>query len=143
MMNKLKSGAWLSIVLWLCACSSAPQGNSLYQALGEQAGITKITHQMIVNFAQDERIKARFKGVNMQKFKAGFALYVCAQVGGPCEYQGDSMQIIHAGYNYTNTEFNAVVDNLILAMEQCGIPVAVQNQLLAKLAPSYKDVVYL
>ncbi len=98
---------------------------------------------MILNFAQDERIKARFKGVNMQKYKNGFTLYVCAQVGGPCEYQGDSMQIIHAGYNYTNTEFNAVVDNLILAMEQCGVPVAVQNQLLAKLAPTYKDVVYL
>ncbi len=142
MMNKFTSAAWLTTMLWLCACSSAPPTQSLYQALGEQEGITRITHQMILNFAQDERIKARFKGVNMQKFKTGFALYVCAQVGGPCEYQGDSMQIIHAGYNYTHTEFNAVVDNLILAMEQCAVPVGVQNQLLAKLAPTYKDVVY-
>lgn len=142
-MNKFTSIALLGIILVFSGCSSAPQRDSLYQALGEQAGIAKITHQMILNFAQDERIKARFKGVNMQKFKNGFTLYVCAQVGGPCEYQGDSMQIIHAGYNYTNTEFNAVVDNLILAMEQCGVPVAVQNQLLAKLASTYKDVVYL
>lgn len=141
-MNKLTGIALLAIILVFSGCSSAPQRQSLYQALGEQAGITRITHHMILNFAQDERIKQRFKGVNMQKFKTGFAVYVCAQVGGPCEYQGDSMQVIHAGYNYTGTEFNAVVDNLILAMEQCDVPVAVQNQLLAKLAPTYKEVVY-
>jgi hemoglobin len=52
------------------------------------------------------------------------------------------MQLVHAGHNYTNTEFNAIVDDLILAMEQCGIPVTTQNRLLAKLAPTYKDVVY-
>lgn len=132
----------ICIFLLLSACTNSPREQSLYDALGQQEGIANITHQMILNFAQDERVKHRFKGVNMQKFKIGFTNYVCALVQGPCEYQGDSMKTIHAGYNYTNTEFNAIVDDLILAMEQCDVPVAAQNRLLAKLAPTYKDIVY-
>ncbi len=124
-----------------CANQSSTE-QSLYDALGQYEGITKITHQLILVIAKDERVKHRYKGANMSKFKKGMSDYVCAAVGGPCEYKGDNMQLVHAGHNYTNTEFNAIVDDLILAMEQCGIPVTTQNRLLAKLAPTYKDVVY-
>jgi hemoglobin len=128
---------------FLAACATQPtQQQSLYDALGQYEGITKITHQLILNIAKDERVKHRYKGANMQRFKKGMSDYVCVVVEGPCEYNGDTMKMVHAGHNYTNTEFNAIVDDLILAMEQCGIPVTTQNRLLAKLAPTYKDVVY-
>jgi hemoglobin len=52
------------------------------------------------------------------------------------------MQVVHAVHQYTNTEFNAIVDNLILAMERRGVSVATQNRLLKILAPTYKDIVY-
>lgn len=126
----------------LSACATKTSTSSLYDGLGQYEGITKITHQLILNIAKDERVKHRYKGVNMQKFKQGMSDYVCMKVEGPCAYTGEDMKIVHAGYNYTNTEFNAIVDNLILAMEQCNIPVATQNRLLAKLAPTYKDIVY-
>lgn len=128
---------------FLAACATqSTQQQSLYDALGEYEGITKITHQLILNIAKDERVKHRYKGANMQRFKKGMSDYVCVVVGGPCEYTGDTMKMVHAGHNYTNTEFNAIVDDLILAMEQLDIPVTTQNRLLAKLAPTYKDVVY-
>lgn len=126
----------------LTACANKPSQQSLYDELGQYEGITKITHQLILVIAKDERVKHRYKGVNIQHFKKGLSDYICVAAGGPCEYTGDTMKMVHAGHNYTNTEFNAIVDNLILAMEQCDIPVATQNRLLAKLAPTYKDVVY-
>jgi hemoglobin len=140
-MKQLFIGLCVSFLLMACANQSATE-QSLYDALGQYEGITKITHQLILVIAKDERVKHRYKGANMSKFKKGMSDYVCAAVGGPCEYKGDNMQLVHAGHNYTNTEFNAIVDDLILAMEQCGIPVTTQNRLLAKLAPAYKDVVY-
>ena len=140
-MKQLFIGVCLSFLLMACANQSSTE-QSLYDALGQYEGITKITHQLILVIAKDERVKHRYKGANMSKFKKGMSDYVCAAVGGPCEYKGDTMQLVHAGHNYTNTEFNAIVDDLILAMEQCGIPVTTQNRLLAKLAPTYKDVVY-
>lgn len=138
----LKAGALIAAFAILSACASKPTSQSLYDALGQYDGITKITHQLILNIAKDERVKHRYKGANMQKFKQGMSDYVCMKVEGPCAYTGEDMKIVHAGYNYTNTEFNAIVDNLILAMEQCNIPVATQNRLLAKLAPTYQDIVY-
>lgn len=139
--GKLLVGIFLCGFLAACANQSSQQ-QSLYDALGQYEGINKITHQLILNIAKDERVKHRYKGVNMSKFKKGMSDYVCSVVEGPCVYSGDNMKLVHSGYNYTNTEFNAIVDDLILAMEQCGIPVPTQNRLLAKLAPTYKDVVY-
>ncbi|HCS65275.1 MAG TPA: group 1 truncated hemoglobin [Cellvibrio sp.] len=140
-MKKLFTGFILVFFLASCANQSTPE-QSLYDALGQYEGITKITHQLILNIAKDERVKHRYKGVNMSKFKKGMSDYVCAVAAGPCEYTGDNMKLVHAGHNYTNTEFNAIVDDLILAMEQLDIPVTTQNRLLSKLAPTYKDVVY-
>lgn len=139
-MTKLIIGIVLCGFLTACANKSSQQ--SLYDELGQYEGINKITHQLILVIAKDERIKHRYKGVNIQRFKKGLSDYICVAASGPCEYTGDTMKMVHAGHNYTNTEFNAIVDNLILAMEQCNIPVATQNRLLAKLAPIYKDVVY-
>jgi len=140
-MKQLFTGFCLSFLLMACANQSSTE-QSLYDALGQYEGITKITHQLILVIAKDERVKHRYKGANMSRFKKGMSDYVCVAVGGPCEYSGDNMQLVHAGHNYTNTEFNAIVDDLILAMEQLDIPVTTQNRLLAKLAPTYKDVVY-
>lgn len=131
------------LLVFLSACNFLPaQKDNLYQQLGGMEGIDGLVYDMLVNFAADERIVGRFRDVNIQRFKTGFVNYVCSISGGPCQYTGDSMQVVHAGHNYTNTEFNAVVDNLIKAMEKRGLPIATQNQLLALLAPSYKDVVY-
>ena len=135
------------LMLLLCwgmlACSHQPvKDDSLYRALGERQGIDNIVRAMIYLIAKDERVRPRFKGVNITHFKQGFSDYVCMRTGGPCEYQGESLAVVHAGHNYTNSEFNAVVEHLILALEQQQIPVAIQNRLLVLLEPAYKDVVY-
>ena len=135
----------LLMIGFLCgvfSCASPHTEKTLYQELGEYSGIEQIVHELILIIATDERVKPRYKGVNMKRFKQGLSDYICAIAGGPCHYKGDSMQTVHAGHYYTNTEFNAIVDNLILAMEKSSIPVATQNHLLKLLAPTYKDVVY-
>jgi hemoglobin len=124
-------------------CSHLPNKSaSLYQELGGTQGIDILVHELLVNIANDNRIVDRFRDVNIERFKAGLVTYICSISGGPCTYSGDSMKVIHAGHQYTNTEFNALVDNLIQAMEAQQISVGTQNRLLALLAPSYQDVVY-
>jgi hemoglobin len=129
------------LALLMSACASSPK-KSLYDELGQYEGIDNIVRELIFVIATDERVKPRYKGVNMQHFKKGLSDYICELSGGPCDYNNENMQQVHAGHNYTNTEFNAIVDDLILAMEKRGVPVATQNRLLALLAPAYKDVVY-
>lgn len=129
--------------LLLLGCSSLQgQNQTLYKQLGGQDGVSALTRQLLINMAADDRIAPRFRGVNIGKFKTGLDTYLCSITDGGCVYAGDSIKTIHSGYNYTATEFNALVENLMQAMETLQIPTATQNKLLAKLAPSYQDVVY-
>jgi len=140
-MNKL----WLALlVVWFCGCSTVNQQSqpSLYERLGKTAGIDALVYELLVEIADDDRIVDRFTGVNIERFKTGLVNYLCSISGGPCVYTGDSMRVVHAGHGYTETEFNALVENLITAMNRREIDIGTQNQLLAGLAPSYQDVVY-
>lgn len=137
-----KCGFVLGAVLLLGACASTANRTSLYQDLGGEEGVDALVYELLVRIAQDERVVDRFRNVDINRFKEGFETYICSVSGGPCEYTGESMQVVHAGHNYTDTEFNAIVGLLIEAMEARDLPVTTQNRLLAKLAPDYSDIVY-
>lgn len=67
---------------------------------------------------------------------------ICVESGGPCEYTGDSMEDSHAGMVITEGHFNALVENLIVAMEQQEVPVTAQNRLLRRLASMRGAIIY-
>jgi hypothetical protein len=54
---------------------------------------------------------------------------------------GKDMASSHKDRGITNREFNALVENLQLAMNTEGVPFRAQNKLLAKLTPMQRDVV--
>lgn len=137
-----KSGFVLLAALLLGACASPAKQPNLYQQLGGEEGVDALVYELLVRIAEDDRVVDRFRNVDISRFKEGFENYICSVSGGPCEYTGESMQVVHAGHNYTDTEFNAIVDLLIEAMEARDLPVTTQNRLLAKLAPDYSDIVY-
>jgi hemoglobin len=47
----------------------------------------------------------------------------------------------HAQHRITDADFNALVEDLIWAMDQRHIPRTAQNRLLARLAPMHPDIV--
>jgi hemoglobin len=61
--------------------------------------------------------------------------------GGPCRYEGRAMDRAHASLQLTNRDFNALAEDLQIAMERARIPFAVQNRLLAILAPMQREIV--
>ena len=126
----------------LLGCASGTQSPNLYQRLGGEPGVDAIVYQLIVNISQDERVIERFRGVDIERFRTGLVQYICSVSSEECQYQGDSMQVVHAGHDYTDTEFNAIVENLMKAMESQKVPTRVQNELLAILAKDYDSIVY-
>ena len=52
------------------------------------------------------------------------------------------MEQVHAGFDINETDFNALVEDLIAAMDEEGIPVRVQNRLLQRLVPMRDDIIY-
>jgi hemoglobin len=132
--------ASLSFAL-LSSTASAQQAPSLYNQLGEKAGITKVVDTFVGNIAKDARINGMFASTNIPRLKTLLVEQVCEVSGGPCKYTGRDMKSSHTGMGVNRTHFNALVEDLQAAMSTEGIPFGVQNELLAVLAPMYRDII--
>lgn len=129
----------------MSGCASAPQpstDDTLYQAMGGQPGINRVVEGLLYRIADDERIVHHFAETDILRLQEKLQEQICVEAGGPCEYTGDSMVDVHAGFDITEADFNALVEDLIAAMDDEGLPVRVQNRLLQRLAPMRADIIY-
>lgn len=134
----------VAITLFISACSSfdskvdskadSQQPDSLYQDIGGQEGIERIVDAFVIRISRDKNILPYFAKSSVSHFKQGFTNHLCDVVRGPCEYNGDSMVDIHTGMNISKKDFNRVVELLISAMEDVGVPYPSQNKILKELA---------
>ncbi|WDU61279.1 group 1 truncated hemoglobin [Pseudomonas poae] len=130
------------LVLLLSACAQQPvKDDSLYRDLGAMPGITRIVEGMLLNIARDERIVERFRRVDIQRLRNKLIEQFCVEAGGPCTYTGDSMAESHKGQNVSRSDFNALVEDLIKAMDSEGVAVPVQNRLIGRLAVMRGEVI--
>lgn len=132
----------LSSTLTLGACSAVPDEENLYLALGGEQAIAVIVENFILEIAGDERIIDHFEVSNVQRFRVMMNEHLCMVADGPCEYTGDSMIDTHAGMGVTEGDFNAIVENMMAAMNKAGIPLGPQNRLLARLATFRGEIIY-
>ncbi len=125
----------------LTACSGKPPEASLYEALGGEAAIATIVENFILEIARDERVIDHFEVSNVQRFRVMMNQHLCMVADGPCVYEGDSMIDTHAGMGVTEADFNAIVEDMMAAMDQAGIPLGPQNRLLARLATFRAEII--
>ena len=120
-----------------------PAGDDmLYQALGQKEGIHSLIRSFLYVIAEDPRIVDQFADAPIDRLEDKLNEMVCVLAGGPCHYTGDSMRRVHRGKNISDADFNALVEDLIKAMDKEGIPFTVQNTLLARLAAFHGDIVH-
>ncbi|PXX45367.1 group I truncated hemoglobin [Undibacterium pigrum] len=115
---------------------------SLYQDLGNEAGISKIVDESIIIFLQDARIKDTFKETNIPRLAQLLKEQFCVISGGPCKYSGDDMKVVHQGLGINAAQFYALAEDVQIAMDKLGISSATQNRLMALLAPMKRDIVF-
>ena len=109
--------------------------------MGGQAGIGRIVEASVDNYLADDRIKDIFSESNIDRLRAEFKVQFCQVAGGGCDYKGHNMTAAHKGLHLTNSDFNALVEDLQAAMDTCEIPFPTQNRFLARLAPMQHQVV--
>jgi hemoglobin len=119
---------------------SADPSLDLYEQLGRRTGIADIVEDLLYLIVEDGRINQHFAGVDVQQFHTNLTDQLCNVSGGPCTYTGRGMRDSHADMNITGTGFNALAENLILAMEKNGVSISAQNRLIKQLVPMYPDI---
>jgi hemoglobin len=124
----------------LCGSAHAAD-DSLYQAFGGQPGLTVLVDDLMTGLLADTRMRPFFKDADQKHIKEQLVVQFCQVSGGPCRLEKPDMKKAHAGIDVSRADFNALVEVLQRSMDARGIPFAVQNQLLARLAPMHRDIV--
>ena len=125
---------------------SATAARTLYDRLGGTTAIASVVDGFVANVAADTRINKFFTRVAsdtaaMRDFKQKLVDQICQGTGGPCTYTGKDMKTAHAGMGLSNADFDALVEDLVKALDAAGVQQAEKDELLAILGPMRTDIV--
>jgi hemoglobin len=119
----------------------AMPAKSLYDRLGGKPAITAVVDQFVANVAADNRINHFFAKTEPVAFKAKLVDQICEASGGPCTYTGKDMKAAHAGRGIKDADFNALVEDLVAALDQFKVPEQEKGELLGLLGPMKTAIV--
>ncbi len=134
----------LAAVLALGACTmhDVPKEQaSLYDRLGGKPAIEAVVGQFLQNVVADDRINGFFANVDAADLQTKLVDQICEASGGPCSYTGRDMATTHKGLGITDDHFNALVEDLVAALDQFNVPEREKNELLGALGPMKGDIV--
>ncbi len=114
---------------------------SLYDRLGGKTAITAVVDEFVGNVAADNRINAFFAHTDIPKLKMNLVNQICEAAGGPCKYTGRSMKETHQGMGVATADFNALVEDLVKALDKFHVGDKEKNELLSVLGPMKSDIV--
>ncbi len=141
MLTFLSRGAAAALLALAALAPAHAADDATFIGLGGKPGIKIIVDHFVARVLADPRIKETFSESDMKHVGARLEEQFCALTGGPCVYGGEPMKETHGGLKITNAQFNALTEDLQMAMEEQGVPSSVQNKLIAKLAPMQREIV--
>jgi len=114
---------------------------TLFEELGGGAILRATVEEFVDIMLEDDRINFAFAQADLRTFKQRLYSQLCVLAGGPCRYEGRDMKTAHQKLDINNAMFNALAEDMYLAMDRAGIKYRTQNKLMALLAPMQGDIV--
>jgi len=125
---------------FLLSAASA-QAQSLYDRLGGKDAIKAVVDEFVGIVAADPRINKKFAKTDINRLKFELVEQICQVTGGPCKYTGRDMKTTHKNMGVTEGEFNALVEDLVKALDKFNVKEKEKTELLGKLGPLKSDIV--
>ena len=114
---------------------------SLYDRLGGKDSITAVVDDFVTRVAADTRINRFFAHANVPRLKQMLVDQICQASGGSCTYSGKDMKTAHQGMGITESDFDALVQDLVASLNTFKVGEREKGELLAILGPMKKDIV--
>lgn len=122
------------------ASQAAEEGPSLYDRIGGEPVARAICEDIWTNHTLNPIVNNRFSNSNPEYVKQKVFEIFASATGGPVEYTGKDMLTTHAAMNISDMEFNAVVDDVLKALDMNNVGKRERGEVLAILW-SVKDQV--
>jgi hemoglobin len=123
------------------AAAAGTAQRSLYERLGGKSAITAVVDTFVARVAADARINKKFARSNIPRVKAMIVDQICSATGGPCTYTGRDMKEAHRNMGVTEGEFNALVEDLVAALNRFNVAKPEQDELLGILGSMKSAIV--
>lgn len=123
---------------------------TLYERLGETAGIRRIVDDFLQRVLEDPRVNWTRRGVakkgwlrtkpaeeweptpqNINRLKLHFIQFISLAAGGPTKYDGKPIQPSHLPMQISKAEFDATIGDLKATLDHLDIPNPEQKDLLS------------
>lgn len=140
-MKSVKTIIVACCLLAALSVSALAQEKSLYERLGGEAAISAVVDAFAGNVLADARINKKFAKSDANRLVTNLKAFVCSATGGPQKYEGLSMKESHKRMGVTEGEFNALVEDLVKALDKLNVPEKEKNELLGALGPLKPQIV--
>ncbi len=114
---------------------------SLFERLGGNKGISAIANDVIDNHLANKAIANRFAESDIPALKNAAATFFISGTGGENVYKGKDILAAHKGMNISATEFLAVLDDSLAALEKNNIGQREKEEVLFILFSMRSDIV--
>ena len=138
--------AVVAVALLTSPAGAQTAEKSLYERLGGKPAITAVVDEFVARVAADTRINKYFAAAaadpaRLAAFKGKLVDQICEASGGPCKYTGRDMKSAHMGMGVTGADFDALVQDLVGALDKFKVGTREKEQLLGALGPMRGDIV--
>lgn len=116
---------------------------SLYDRLGGHDSVVAIAKTTFNNHCKNELINNRYQNIDHEDVMKKVGEFMCAGFGGKEAYTGKDMVTTHTGMNISEAEFNAVIDDVMAALDTHGAGQKEKDEILAALWSMRPEVVNL
>jgi len=120
---------------------SAVKEETLYQRLGGKTGIDSIASDIFDNHVKNPLVQKRYVNSDPANVKRLVSEMCCAGFGGPEEYTGKDMISAHTGMNISDTEFIAVIDDVLAALDMNNVGQKEKDEILCILYSMKPEIV--
>jgi len=126
----------------LAACTLLPvaqaQEKTLYDRMCGKKAITAVVDEFVGRIAADTRTNSNFAAAaadpqRLASFKMKLVDQICQASGGPCKYMGKDMKAAHMGMGITGPQFDALVEDLVGALDKFKVGEKEKGDLLGAL----------
>jgi hemoglobin len=114
---------------------------SLYERLGQEAGIRTAVDDFYVRVVGDPELAPYFEGVDLPRLRRHQTALLVQVTGGPVEYSGRALAEGHAGLDVTPAAFDRVVGHLVATLTDLGVAPEDIGEVGAALTAHRDDIV--
>ena len=114
---------------------------TIFERIGGEAAISADADRLYERVLADPTLSNLFTGVSMSRLKAHQFAFLSQSLGGPKQYNGQSMKVAHSRLAIEKRHLDTVEVHLVETLRELAVPEEIVGQIAAAVTPLWAQIV--